>query len=44
MAQAAGVTKMTVNRDINILKKKGAVTRVGPAKGGHWKLKKGKSE
>jgi ATP-dependent DNA helicase RecG len=38
LARLLGVTRMTIARDIEILKKKGLLVRIGPAKGGHWEL------
>ena len=36
IAKKTNVTKRTVLRDIELLKQKGVLSRIGPAKGGHW--------
>ena len=38
LAHKLGVTRMTVARDIEILKTKGIINRIGPDKGGHWEI------
>ena len=37
LAQKAGVSRRTIARDMEILKEKGYVVRIGPDNGGHWK-------
>ena len=37
MAQKAGVSRRTIARDMEVLKEKGYVVRIGPDNGGHWK-------
>jgi len=32
------VNHKTIKRDIKILKEKGLIERIGPAKGGYWKI------
>lgn len=39
MAERLGVTKRTILRDIESLKKKGLISRVGSEKTGYWELK-----
>ena len=39
MAERLGVTKRTILRDIESLKKKGFISRVGSEKTGYWELK-----
>lgn len=39
MAERLGVTKRTILRDIEALKKKGLIIRVGSEKAGYWELK-----
>lgn len=38
LCEILGVTRMTVYRDIENLKKEGKIKRIGPAKGGHWEV------
>jgi ATP-dependent DNA helicase RecG len=38
LSKALGVNHKTIKRDIQILKAKGLIERVGPDKGGHWKI------
>ena len=40
LAQKAGVTRRTIARDMEVLKEKGYVVRIGPDNGGHWKCLK----
>lgn len=40
LAKKINVTRMTVYRDLEKLKKLGAIVRVGPDKGGYWEVKK----
>jgi len=42
LAQILGVARMTIVRDIKYLKNKGMLERVGPNKGGFWKIIKPK--
>lgn len=37
LAQKAGVSRRTIARDMEVLKEKGYVVRIGPDNGGHWK-------
>ena len=39
MAERLGVTKRTILRDIETLKAKGIITRIGSEKTGHWEVK-----
>jgi ATP-dependent DNA helicase RecG len=39
LAARVGLTQRSVQRVVDTLKKRGAVERVGPAKGGHWVVK-----
>lgn len=39
MAERLGVTKRTILRDIEALKGKGLITRIGSEKTGYWELK-----
>jgi len=39
IAKIIGVTRMTISRDIEFLKENGLLQRIGPAKGGFWKVK-----
>ena len=39
IAEAIGKTKRLVEASISTLKKDGLVERVGPNKGGHWKVR-----
>ena len=41
MAETIGISPTAVDKNIGILKKKGLITRVGPNKGGHWKIMNG---
>ncbi|MBE0637780.1 MAG: winged helix-turn-helix transcriptional regulator [Bacteroidales bacterium] len=38
MAKQTGLSRRGVEKNIGILKKKGVITRIGPAKGGHWQI------
>ena len=38
MAKELGVSRMTIAREIDYLKQKGILCRIGPAKGGHWEI------
>ena len=38
LAERLGVTRMTIHRDIEKLKQQGHLTRIGPDKGGWWKV------
>jgi len=38
MARKIGISTTALDKNINTLKKKGLLTRIGPAKGGHWKV------
>jgi len=38
LAKKLSVTKMTIVRDIARLKEDNIIERIGPAKGGHWKI------
>lgn len=38
LAKMLGVTIMTIRRDIDKLKQKGLITRIGPDKGGYWQI------
>jgi predicted HTH transcriptional regulator len=40
IAKDMGVTKRTILRDIEKLKKENLLERIGPEKGGHWRVKK----
>ncbi|MBR4688863.1 MAG: HTH domain-containing protein [Bacteroidales bacterium] len=40
LAKKINVARMTVYRDLEKLKKLGAIVRVGPDKGGYWEVKK----
>ena len=37
LAQKTGVSRRTIARDMDILKEKGYVVRIGPDNGGYWK-------
>jgi ATP-dependent DNA helicase RecG len=39
LSERVGMTPRGVQKNIDFLKKKGLVERVGPAKGGHWEVK-----
>ena len=42
IAKSVGISSTAVDKNIKVLKKKGFIKRIGPAKGGYWKvLKKG---
>ena len=38
MAKTGNLTKKTVEYNLEKLKMKGFIKRIGPAKGGHWKV------
>ena len=38
LAKMLGVTIMTIRRDMDKLKQKGLITRIGPDKGGYWQV------
>lgn len=38
LANMLGVCRMTILRDIEILKNKNVIKRVGSSKGGHWEI------
>lgn len=38
LADAAGVTTRTIERALTKLQHEGSVVRIGPAKGGYWKV------
>jgi ATP-dependent DNA helicase RecG len=38
LCKILGVARMTVYRDIEILKEEGKLKRIGPAKGGYWEI------
>ena len=38
LSKELNVSRMTISRDIEILKKSGKIKRHGPAKGGHWEI------
>jgi len=40
LSEQLHVVRMTIYRDIEKLKRKGLIIRVGPDKGGHWEVKK----
>lgn len=40
LAEKLNITRMTVHRDLEKLKKAGTIFRIGPDKGGQWKVKK----
>lgn len=42
LSEAIGISQRKVEANISILKKKGFLRRVGPAKGGHWETLSGK--
>ena len=37
LAQKTGVSRRPITRDMDVLKEKGFVTRIGPDNGGYWK-------
>ena len=37
LAQKTGVSRRTIARDMDVLKEKGFVIRIGPDNGGYWK-------
>ena len=39
LAKMLSVTRMTVIRDVDKLKSRGIIERIGSAKGGYWKIK-----
>ncbi len=41
IAKIIGVTRMTISRDIEFLKENGLLQRIGPDKGGFWKVTNG---
>lgn len=43
LAARLSVSKMTILRDIEILKSTGRITRIGPSKGGYWKVRTGET-
>ena len=40
MSKKIGISTTAIDKNINLLKKKGLLKRVGPAKGGYWKIEK----
>ena len=38
LARILHVTRRTIHRDIDLLKQQGLLTRIGPDKGGRWKV------
>jgi len=38
MAETIGISERSIERNIESLKKKGLLKRIGPAKGGHWQV------
>lgn len=38
IAKQLNITSRTAQRDIEMLKKQNRIKRIGPAKGGHWKI------
>jgi ATP-dependent DNA helicase RecG len=38
LAEQLNVTRRTIHRDIDKLKQKGLIERIGPDKGGYWKV------
>ena len=38
LAEKFNVTQRTIIRDIEKMKNKGLIRRIGPAKGGHWEI------
>jgi ATP-dependent DNA helicase RecG len=42
LTQKIGKTESTIERAIKVLKDKGLLERIGPAKGGHWLVKESK--
>jgi predicted HTH transcriptional regulator len=38
MAETIGISERSIERNIESLKKKGLLKRIGPAKGGHWQI------
>jgi Fic family protein len=40
IAAAVGISSRGVQKNIDVLKKRGLVERIGPAKSGHWSVKK----
>ena len=41
LAMQTNASKITVKRDIQQLKERNIIIRVGPLKGGHWEINKG---
>jgi ATP-dependent DNA helicase RecG len=42
LAEATGLSRRGVEKNITKLKKEGRIIRIGPAKGGHWEVRKQK--
>lgn len=40
IAEIIGLSARAVEKNINMLKEKGVIRRIGPAKGGHWQVEK----
>jgi len=40
LSKLLNVNQKTIKRDMQILKAKGIIERIGPDKGGHWKILK----
>ena len=40
MSKLIGISTTAIDKNIESLKKKGLLKRIGPAKGGHWKVEK----
>jgi len=40
MSKKIGISTTAIDKNINALKKKGLLKRIGPAKGGHWEITK----
>ena len=38
ISESLGISSTAVDKNIDVLKKKGLLKRVGPDKGGHWKV------
>ncbi|TKG90744.1 winged helix-turn-helix transcriptional regulator [Puteibacter caeruleilacunae] len=38
MAEEIGISERSIERNLEILRKEGKLKRIGPAKGGHWKI------
>ena len=43
LADAIGISVKAVEKQIALLKKQGRIERIGPDKGGHWKINEGKT-